>query len=270
MELARHESEEATWEVAARPPAPALGPYLTRALEGWSRAGRAAVSLREVPFPGIPLILNLGTPWLVDGERHDCFLAGLHDRPSLVAGERAYACIELHLTPLGAYRLLGLPMHELVNRTTPLEELLPADELTARLREARSWQSRFDLLERFLLRRIEASRPPSDGVAWAWQRLRASGGRVRVGALLDELGWSSKRLTARFREEIGLPPKAAARVVRFDRSVAALRAGATLAAVAHDCGYFDQAHFNREFRELAGTTPTSFRAASAPSGAVVA
>jgi len=61
-------------------------------------------------------------------------------------------------------------------------------------------------------------------------------------------------------------------VIRFDRAVSALRATETaeLAEIAFDCGYVDQAHLNREFRELAGTTPASFRAAQSESGAVAA
>jgi AraC-like DNA-binding protein len=91
-----------------------------------------------------------------------------------------------------------------------------------------------------------------------------------VVALAEELGWSRRRLVACFREEIGLAPKALARVIRFDRAVVRLRSGAALGELAHACGYCDQAHFNREFRQLAWMTPGEFRAASAPSGAVAA
>jgi transcriptional regulator GlxA family with amidase domain len=79
-------------------------------------------------------------------------------------------------------------------------------------------------------------------------------------------------LIARFRDQIGLPPKLLARVIRFDRAVRVLRApGSTsLAAVAFDCGYADQAHLNRDFREFAGTSPTAFVAAQLESGAIAA
>jgi len=101
--------------------------------------------------------------------------------------------------------------------------------------------------------------------------VRRTGGRASINALATEPGWSHRRLIARFREQIGLAPKAAARVLRFDRAVTALRSSSGgLAEIALDCGYFDQAHFNRDFRELAGTTPTAFLESSRESGAVAA
>jgi AraC-like DNA-binding protein len=278
VEVERHETEHARWEVARRAPAVALRPYLLGTPEGWEQTGVQA-SLREVPFPGVPLILNLGTPWQIEDpgsrpERRNSFVAGMHAAPSLVqAGDRTWACIELRLTPLGAHRLLGLPMHELANRTIELEDLLPdARELTARLSDTRSWIERFDLVEAFLLRRLADSVPSSPGIEWSWHRLCRTGGRASISGLATELGWSHRRLIARFREHIGLAPKTAARVLRFDRAVTALRSSNEhgLAAIALDCGYFDQAHLNRDFRELAGTTPTAFLSSSLESGGVAA
>ena len=188
--------------------------------------GQAAASFRELPFPGIPLILNLAAPWRVEDANVDSFLAGLHTGPTAVAGDRGFSCLELRLTPLGTRRLLGRPLHELTNRSVPLEELLPeAETLAQRLRDEHSWEARFDLVERFLSRRLADSIPPPRELEWAWRELIRSGGRVRVRALAVELGWSPRRLIDRFRDHLGLPPKAAARVIRFDRAVIALNAG---------------------------------------------
>jgi AraC-like DNA-binding protein len=257
VEIEHQEQDGVRWQVARRLPAPALRPLLGQALEGWTWEGQAATSFHELPFPGIPLILNLDAPWRIDGTRLDSFLAGLHTRPTTVAGRQVFSCVELRLTPLGARRLLGVPLHELTDRSVPLEELLPGTEtLGARLRDAPSWEARFDLAERFLGRRLADSAPPSRELEWAWRQLVRSGGRVRVRSLALELGWSPRRLIDRFRDNVGLPPKAAARVIRFNRAVAVLSSGTPrIAEVAAACGYADQAHLARDVRALGGVTP---------------
>ena len=119
-----------------------------------------------------------------------------------------------------------------------------------------SWDERFDLVESLPRRRLADSPPAPRELDWAWRQLVRSGGRVRVRALAVELGWSPRRLIDRFRDHVGLPPKAAARVIRLDRAVSALRSGTPrIAEVAAACGYADQAHLGRELRELGGITP---------------
>jgi AraC-like DNA-binding protein len=89
-----------------------------------------------------------------------------------------------------------------------------------------------------------------------------------VSELAAGTGWSERHLTSRFRAEIGLTPKAAARVIRFDRARRLLvrhltqpaASGYRLADLAADCGYYDQAHLAREFRTLAGCPPSQWLA----------
>jgi AraC-like DNA-binding protein len=257
VEIEHRDRDGVRWEVARRLPAPALRPLLGQALEGWAWEGQVAASFLELPFPGIPLILNLAAPWRVEGTTLDSFLAGLNTRPTTVAGERAFSCLELRLTPLGARRLLGMPLHELTDRSIPLEELIPGVEtLSERLRDAPGWEARFDLVESFLGRRLADTAPPPRELEWAWRQLVRSGGRVPIRALAFELGWSPRRLINRFRDHVGLPPKAVARVIRFSRAVTALSSGTPrIAEVAAACGYADQPHLTREIRALAGVTP---------------
>jgi AraC-like DNA-binding protein len=273
VRVERHETEASSWEVARRPAPAPLRPYLLADPEGWEqRRGRPA-ELREVPFPGVPLVFNLGEPWDVASEQHDSFLAGLHTQPTFVRSHESWACIELRLTPLGTHRLLGRPMHELANRTVALADVLPgSEELDERLRESRSWPERFDLVENFLARRLAGSAPAVQAVEWSWEHLRRTGGTASIESLANEIGWSHRRFISRFREHVGVAPKTFARLIRFDRAVTALRASAKrgLAEIALECGYFDQSHMNREFRELAGTTPALLAARTTESGAVAA
>jgi transcriptional regulator GlxA family with amidase domain len=89
--------------------------------------------------------------------------------------------------------------------------------------------------------------------------LQSSGGQFSVARLAEEIGCSRKHLTVRFAHEFGVTPKALARVLRFDRALRALKRGApSLAVLAVTCGYADQAHMTREFREFAGAPPAAF------------
>jgi AraC-like DNA-binding protein len=227
--------------------------------------------LRESPSGVVPVIVDLRCGWLVSTPesgyqpRHLVgFAAGMHDSYALVEPTGPTAGIQIDLSPLGARRLFGIPMQELTNRVAPLEDLLGplAGVLLERLHEAPSWPERFAIVDQVLAHSLIGAPAVSPGVEWAWRRLQCAGGAVSIGRLAVELGWSRKRLVAHFRQEVGLTPKAAARVLRFEALVARLRSGRrqSWAELALDFGYFDQAHLAREVRRLAGLTPSQLLA----------
>jgi AraC-like DNA-binding protein len=82
-----------------------------------------------------------------------------------------------------------------------------------------------------------------------------------VPRLAAEVGWSVRQLENCFREQIGLGPKAAARVLRLQRARRLLAAGRSQAETAAVCGYYDQAHLSGEFKAMTGCTPREFTAA---------
>ena len=102
--------------------------------------------------------------------------------------------------------------------------------------------------------------------------MSASSGRASIGRLVEQTGWSHRRLIGAFRDQVGLAPKALARVLRFQRAASSLREGGRdrLADVAYDCGYYDQAHLNRDFPQFAATTPSEYAASVLPAGGGVA
>jgi AraC-like DNA-binding protein len=134
-----------------------------------------------------------------------------------------------------------------------------ATRLRERLAEASGWSRRFAVLDEAISARLAPAAAPDPRVAWAWSRLAGTGGRLDIAALATELGWSRRHLATMFRREAGLTPKAMARVMRFQRAYARLetvRRDGGWASVAADCGFYDQAHLIRDFREFAGRTPT--------------
>lgn len=138
----------------------------------------------------------------------------------------------------------------------PFEDVLPG-ALVERVHDAGEWDARFELLDAFLSKRLKAARRPAAGVAWAWRRLCETNGRVAIAELTQELGWSRKRLVARFRDEIGLPPKSVAKLLRFERA-RELAGRMSWAEIAFECGYYDQSHLINDFRGVTGRTPETF------------
>jgi AraC-like DNA-binding protein len=94
--------------------------------------------------------------------------------------------------------------------------------------------------------------------------IERSGGTVTVDALARDIGLGSRQLERLFRDAVGLSPKTLARLVRFQAALRACEAGVPLASAGFAAGYADQAHFAREFRRVAGITPSAFAAERAP------
>ncbi|MEU4197564.1 helix-turn-helix domain-containing protein [Kribbella sp. NPDC026611] len=253
---------------------PALRPYVGD-LSGYAYAGDPPVLHRGLPSGFLTLVVTLDEPLGITWpgspvEKYDAAVGGLHATAVHIGQTLSRAGVQVALTPAAARDLLGLPAGELAWSVVGLDELLgrPARVLTEQLREAPTWEHRFDLLERLLLDRWSddsagATRPE---VGWAWQRLRDSGGEIGVQRLADEVGWSRRHLTDRFTSEFGLAPKVAARVLRFERAVGRLRRHpqTRLADLAADFGYADQAHLTREWQAIAGCSPRQWLAEELP------
>ena len=258
-------------EMATGSPHPGIAGYVRR-YTGWREIAPGAVRRCETPSADIPLILNLGDPFTVrstdrpgvPAERFGSFVAGVHDRVVETAHPGVSHGVQVDLTPLGARMLLGCGMSDLARRTVALSDVLgrDADRLVERIDDAPVWGARFAIIDAFIASRIARARPPAGDVAWAWRRLDLSRGRVGVGELTAEIGCSRRHLAARFRDEVGVGPKLVGRILRFEAALAALRApeGPGLGEIAAGCGYYDQAHLNRDVRAFSGLTPAQVRA----------
>ncbi|SEO04774.1 AraC-type DNA-binding protein [Actinacidiphila rubida] len=229
--------------------------------------GRIEGGLRVVPHPAVMLVLLVGTgrAGVDDG-------AGRRLRRSLVAGPgfgsggavRAWGedvtCLQVRLSPVAARAVLGASPADLAGGMVALDDLWGRDaaRIGAQLAETPTWEGRFALAEALVARRVRAARAAVDPeVAWAWERIAGSRGLVRVEQVAADVGWSRRRLWSRFQAQLGLPPKRAATLVRFDHAVHRLAAGDGTARVAADGGYFDQSHLHRDVMAFAGVTPAT-------------
>jgi AraC-like DNA-binding protein len=233
------------------------------------------------------LIVNLGDPiTIVGGDGKilelglgEAFVAGVHLQPALSQSNGAQRGVHVFLPLTTLRRLLGLPMHLLLDRVVPLDALLgvAARQLGADLVEARSREERIALLDAALITRVAQTRPLGaiDHHALTLVSQRPD---LDLRTVADRVGWSRKHLADRIRDNVGIGPRSFRRVLRFHRVTSAVSAapdpdwagpdwaGPDWAGLAHDIGYCDQSHLIREFREFAGITPSMFVARLAGAG----
>jgi len=211
--------------------------------------------LHEKAFSYAPNRSNSTLTWsgsLVHGPQWGHYFTGPKP-PGLVAG------VSFRAGCAGA--ILGVPAVELADRHVPLSSLWGsrAEELRQRLLAASKPTEAFSLLELYLTARIETPLLMHPAIAGA---LGSAWSPDRVSLIQRATGFSPKHFIALFRASVGLTPKHYFRIQRFNevtRRLASQSQG-SLADMAADLGYSDQAHLTREFRELAGVTPSRYRA----------
>lgn len=186
---------------------------------------------------------------------------------SLSRGGGEMLGVHLHLPPAMLARLLGVPLAALTDRCFTLADLLggEAGRLGEELLAVADHEARWRVLDGFVARRAAVAAESDVEVDHA---CRALAGGHRVERVADDLSWSRKRLARRFRDAVGLHPRAFAGLARFERFATSLQANPAqpLAHAALDAGYADQAHLTRETVRYADLTPAALRARLIPDG----
>ncbi|MGW6269778.1 helix-turn-helix domain-containing protein [Streptomyces sp. NPDC055060] len=266
------------WEVALAAPHPRLRPGVI-SYRGFRLAlGRPRRRL-EVPIGAVTLMLGFVPEHPVRisglaGARQEpvtlvSVLSGLGTTPVLGEHDGRLAGIEVLLAPWAAFTLFDTALHEVADRNLDPDALgvrpgpgrwASVADLAAALGALPSWRARFALLDEVFARWADAGPPCCGRTVRAWDELVRTRGAAPVGHIADEVGWSVRQLENRFRERIGIGPKAAGRVLRLQRARRMLVAGHTQAETAAACGYYDQAHLSGEFKAMTGCTPREFAA----------
>ncbi|MDG4874525.1 helix-turn-helix transcriptional regulator [Mesorhizobium sp. WSM4935] len=256
------------FEMVRRKPAASLAGIVTD-ICGYREIWPGHFRIVEYASLTVPLVISFAEAFAIglghtpgDNDRYASFAAGLFAGPVMIESFGGACCVQVNFTPLGARQFFGLPMSELRDRMVGLDDVLGFGgiALRERLGEASDWDRRFDIAENYIAGRLTEAHALSPEIAWAYRTVIASGGRTRISALAGEIGWSRKHLAAKFADAIGIGPKTLSRIVRFNRALSLSKRQDDWADIAADCGYADQAHLAREFRQLAGETPTGLAA----------
>lgn len=269
------ESTAGPWRMWLWTPAPDLAEAVAALWATDAQTG--AFRERVLPRETVELMINFGGRQVI--HQIDRPQEPLFFRHSWVSGLQT-ACLEIEsptparliaasLRPAHAGPLLGVSGQDITNRVVPLDAVLAgmADELASRLEATPSVAGRFLQLEDFLRERLRAGRRPNPAACRATDRILSTGGRIAARALTDELGCSARYLEKQLGSQVGLPPKQLSKLVRFSRAIEQVRCAPRVdwGRIAADCGYYDQPHFNRDFRLFTGATPTEFLALRDPS-----
>lgn len=226
---------------------------------------------RVLPNGCVQVILNLHRDYLLDCPE------GARDRrmaPALIVGARSvYEMIDssdladligVVFQPGGFSAFASDAVDLFSNRSIALKDIWGSDaqRLRERLRATSTPHSRLPMLEAFLGARLCGARAKNPMVEFALQRLGRNPGITTVREVACETGWSERRFSQVFREEVGLSPKVWCRIQRFQQAVRRLHAGGDLpwAELALDCGFYDQSHFANEFRAFSGIDATTYSA----------
>lgn len=263
-----------TWEAAWALPHPRLRPGVI-SYRGFRFDLERPRRRLETPIGAVTLMLGFEEPVRISTAGRPAVslvsvCAGLGTVPAVGEHKGRLSGVSVLLAPWAAFSLLGIAQHELADQHVDPHDLdRPRGlagwgaiaELVSALAGLRTWSARFTLLDEVLGRCADAATPCSPRIIAAWNTLVRTGGTIPVSRLAHEVGWSVRQLENRFREQIGLGPKAAARVLRLQRARRLLVAGHSQADTAAACGFYDQAHLCGEFRAMTGCTPAEFTAA---------
>ncbi|MEQ4304867.1 helix-turn-helix domain-containing protein [Plantactinospora sp. B6F1] len=238
------------------------GPMAGVSMAGFRARAEGRVELQAVPHPALTLLFDFGDVLLVDGaggeRKSGSVVVGLASG-SVRGSGREVDLLQVRLSPVVAHTTLGAAF-ELGATVLGLEDLWgrrDTERIEGQLRAAGSWNDRFGVVAAALAGRRAAGRAVDPEVAFVWGQMVTRRGRVRVERLADEVGWSRTRLWSRFRSQLGLTPKRAAMLIRFDHAAHRLAAGHSAARVAAESGFVDQSHLCRDVMALAGMTPAT-------------
>ena len=221
-----------------------------------------------VPDGIVEIVFHYGDPWITTvagGKRM------VQPRSFAVSQMRKYIEIEsngrtgfvsVRFFPWGAYHFFDIPVRGFLDDTLSTETLWPMhyEDLMEKLHTASGSAGFASVVQRFLLDRLAEHYMDDVALDEAVKLIRSTGGQLSIEEVGECVGLSRKQLERKFVSTVGTTPKTFARISRFlniCRHLDRYR-GSTLTRLGHECGYFDQAHFIREFNAFTGFTPKAF------------
>ncbi|WEK33906.1 MAG: helix-turn-helix domain-containing protein [Candidatus Pseudobacter hemicellulosilyticus] len=260
-------------------PGPALSRYVDNYMIvdiDWTRDLQEYAVWRLIPFGQTTMLFLFGDPHqysllgpqegMQDTAR--AFLVGQLTRPIWLKFSGHTRLFKIQFRSAGIRQLLPFNMQELTNvASLELDSIWgnPVQQLLEKLYEAPTDPARVNEVDQFLLQRLSPASNLVDYVDYTIHQLINNGGNLSIQSLEKQLGISSRQLERLFRAKVGLPPKELGRIIRLNQAISRLRQDSSISLfqLSHAAGYFDQAHFSRDFKNIAGVAPSKLFSASA-------
>lgn len=215
----------------------------------------------------VELVFHWGDPWhtFQDNRRFlqpRSFAISMMRKLVEIESTGRTGVVAIRFYPWGAYHYFAEPIRNFLDTTIPCERLWPEliDGLMANLSEDRDIEGRIETVQRFLRDRLRENRRNEPEIDDAIRLIRDSQGRLSIAEICARTGLSKKQLERRFLTSVGTTPKIFSRISRFLAICHHLKEHRerSLTGIAYECGFYDQAHFIKEFKDFSGFTPKEF------------
>jgi AraC-like DNA-binding protein len=225
----------------------------------WIYEGYAAPHRREQLMPNA----TLDVVFTIDANgRALSGVSGARSKAFLLDTSQPFSAIGIHFRPGGGFPFFGIPAGELHNQTVSLDTLWGrlAAAVSEQLWLVPTSEARFRVLEHALLEQARGHFCRHPAIVHAIGLFDRSYGALSVGSVVQRVGLSQRRFVELFWNEVGLSPKRFCRVRRFNDVLRRIEplTDVDWTELSLACGYFDQAHFNHDFRALAGMSPSEY------------
>jgi AraC-like DNA-binding protein len=242
----------------------------------WSMESDSSVfggtPIHILPDTCVELVIHFGDPYKTTFSDNS---VSIQEQSFVVAQMKSFMKIQSHgktgliavrFSALGAYHFFGIPMKEIVNGETGLRNVWHglASEIEEKIYDAANIKQRAQIIQRYLLLQLSRNGYTDKGIEFCVNEIKQAKGQISVDVLANKVGISNRQLVRRFDKCIGLSPKEFIRITKFISSLDMMNYSKdkNLTEIALVSGYYDQAHFIRDFREFSGMTPTDYQASS--------
>ena len=190
------------------------------------------------------------------------WIDGLALTPKIINYKHRLELLGVKLHPGAFFSLFHRPAHFFTGRTLPFK--LAFNERTPQLEKvfaAATMRARMNTIESIFKKLAENTKPMDRKIKLALENMSDRENTAKIHELIQSVGLSWKRFTVKFPEWTGTTPKIFYGIMQFENALKSLNKypEKSLSAIAVECGYFDHAHFDNEFKKLCGITPLEYR-----------